>query len=311
MRLKEVFTVMCPPPNVVQTQTLSRLYQNGVDHHHSPCHQVVRVSFEYIFSAPNTHKRKPTSTQGSGGRKQMPKDRTSTSTSAHPTVSTNNPIFDFIHRNESLEMKVRQTPTHTPQHPKHRTHDRLQPPPLPTTGTTPCKRCITQRVWGLRAIAPLIIWLQKRNKRYCHSDWVNQYSNGERTVVVTQHGEVVSKENVHQTHDYSCRGGFHNVYLRCSVKHATHPHPDDDAEIWSSLVHKETDTVLCKTYQQRCYVWDAFTTILLQTVDGKQFNVCIEHCNPQRDVRATAEFQTLISIVAYHLSQHTCHQLKV
>lgn len=279
---------MCPL-NVVSEHIISHIYKSDFLQE-SNLYNVIHVSFEYIFK-----QRKHTERKNNKQKKNIfsnvahiPKKKTQ-------TIAKNNPIFDVLHRNENIGPKLK-----------------VQPKPEKKNIESNLNRCITQRVWGLKAIAPLIIWLQKKNKRYCNSDWVNHYSNGERDLILTQRGEIISKAHVEQKQNYSCSGGFHNVYLRYSIKHtkqcSNNDEDADDVEIWSSFIHKDKTNVYCRSYQQRCYTWDSCTTILLQTVDGKQFNVSVEHDNPHADVNATEQFHELIATLSYHLSQHTHHQ---
>ena len=74
---------------------------------------------------------------------------------------------------------------------------------------------ITQNLWSLRAIAPLIQWLQHHRVRYAYADWECQHTNGTRTRTVSQHGVVVEDREAATQAEYVCEASFgQNLYVR-------------------------------------------------------------------------------------------------
>ena len=74
---------------------------------------------------------------------------------------------------------------------------------------------ITQNLWSLRAIAPLIQWLQHHRVRYVYADWECRHTNGTRTRTVSQHGVVVEDREIATQAEYVCEASFgQNLYVR-------------------------------------------------------------------------------------------------
>lgn len=74
---------------------------------------------------------------------------------------------------------------------------------------------VTQNLWSLRAVAPLIQWLQHHHVRYAYADWECQHTNGTRTRTVSQHGIVVEDREVATQAEYVCEASFgQNLYVR-------------------------------------------------------------------------------------------------
>lgn len=279
MKLESVFSILCPR---VQANTDIKQLYNLASLHDKDSHRIVYVSFEYSFHSPKK-----------GIHKTGSQVKTVSSQNTH-SISANNPIYDILHRSQILENQDNRKPS---------------------TDVKASIKCtdaqhITQRVWNMKAIAPLIVWLQKKNVRYTHSDWVSHYTNGERECTFTQHGVIVQKAHVQHRSEYLCKGGFHNIQLRCSVKHQKQIMDSED-EIWSSFLNKKSNIVFCNKHQQRIYAWDSYTSLILNTTDGKQYNVCVEHNISLADHQSTLRFRLLLSILSYHFSQHTRSQIRV
>lgn len=74
---------------------------------------------------------------------------------------------------------------------------------------------VTQNLWSLRAVAPLIQWLQHHRVRYAYADWECQHTNGTRTRTVSQHGVVVEDREAAAQAEYVCEASFgQNLYVR-------------------------------------------------------------------------------------------------
>ena len=234
MKLKHVLSIMCPS-NTLSNTILTPLYTTHRTRTDEHSQNVIFISFEYAYQTQEPKRKK---------KKQKTKANAQHDTSINEHINKTNPIFDILHRNNNTNTSSQHISSNTAVKSVNSTnHEKTT---MPTT-------VITQRVWNMKAIAPLILWLQKQHKRFVHSDWVNHYSNGERELIVSQHGTVISKEHIEDKHHYSCMGGFHNIHLRCSVHQVSHYTQENEVEIWSSFIRKKN--VYCKTYQQRIYVW--------------------------------------------------------
>ena len=74
---------------------------------------------------------------------------------------------------------------------------------------------VTQNLWSLRAVAPLIQWLQHHRVRYAYADWECQHTNGTRTRTVSQHGVVVEDREAAAQAEYVCEASFgQHLYVR-------------------------------------------------------------------------------------------------
>lgn len=301
---------MCPS-NALSESILTPLYNSSRIQQHEHSQDVICISFEYAYQTKEPkRKKKKQKTKSSVSQNTQNAQNTQHALSVEH-INKSNPIFDILHRNANSNTEKNTDKNINTN--RHVLPFKTESKPLSFDSTTHEKKVhiklITQRVWNMKAIAPLIIWLQKQHKRFCHSDWVNHYSNGERELIVSQYGTVISKEHVEEKHHYSCEGGFHNIHLRCAVNRVNHYAQTNDVEIWSSFIRKQN--VYCKTYQQRIYVWDTFTTLHLHTVDGKQYNVSVQHHNPQKNEQAYLDFRRFITLLSYHLSQHVHFQKNI
>ena len=180
---------------------------------------------------------------------------------------------------------------------------------VPVRGTPPMRPPpITQAVWNLKAVAPIIQWLHKRKRRYIHSDWVNEFRNGERVTVINQHGVVVSNRQTTHTKQYRC-SAFHGVQMQCAktLVNAGNHHVDWWKEDLSGVPSQGLQHgIMHSVYQKRIYAWDPYTHIHLTTTDGQQYNILVE-CHLAADYdRGT--LQELLTVIAYHLSKHTKQQ---
>jgi len=179
-------------------------------------------------------------------------------------------------------------------------------PPTPVVPTT-------QSTWNLRAVAPLIQWLQKKRVRYIHSDWVNEFANGERVCVVSQRGALLYNRQITDTKHYRCHSAFHGIHMQCT-RTAINAH-NQNSNWWKETNNVNdglNDGILHSTYQQRIYAWDKHTYIYLTTADGQVYNVSVEHrltdTNTEED--HASSLHTLLTSLSYHLSKHTRQQKK-
>lgn len=179
--------------------------------------------------------------------------------------------------------------------------------------TNRSSRNITRATWNLHAIAPLIVWLQKKNIRYVHSDWVNEFSNGERICITSQRGIVLSNQHITKQKHYVCNGAFHQIQLQSTCK--TVSTIDTNTDWWKNAncaPHHFQSGILHSLYQRRTYLWNNCTYIHLNTTNGNTFNVVVEHYRPRHSIEESKECDSslcqLLGSLAYHLSQHTNHQ---
>lgn len=174
------------------------------------------------------------------------------------------------------------------------------------------KAPLTQAVWNMHAVAPIIQWLQKKRIRYIHSDWVNEFANGERVAVVSQRGVLLSNRQVTHSKHYQCHSAFHGIHMQCS--HTSVNTLNQNGHWWKDL-HSSSgralhNGVLHSVYQQRIYAWDSHTYIHLTTTDGQLYNVMVEHhCTAENG--DASSIHPLLTALSYHLSQHSKQQQKI
>lgn len=288
MKLRQTMDVMCTlksPPEYrpMPYDCLQRCGQNSTDKH------LLIIRFEY-----------DTPCKKGGHRRKKHKK-----TTHPPTLVSSNPIMELLHSRTEKKcvdalQKRKQKQTHT-----------TESPHAESSSPVPAVAPITWSTWNMRAVAPIIQWLQKKRVRYIHSDWVNEFTNGERVCLVSQHGVVLHNHQITATTHYRCHSAFHGIQMQCA-RTAINVHNQNDR--WWKEANNNTGNglhtgILHSTYQQRIYVWDDFTYIYLTTADGQVYNVSVEH--QLTDTRAhQSSLHLLLTNISYHLSKHTRQQHK-
>jgi hypothetical protein len=310
MKLKDILYIACPPrpPGelVAVAVAVARAAPTQMQMHSDGCalsantYNLLRISFEHVCAVSPS----PSPCTNAHPRRMSPKTEAVAVAVAHHTPPPpNNPIYRILHRTDDVKPAGAAFP------PKVRN---TQPHPHPKT-TRPL---LTRGVWDTSAIAPLIRWLDKKGIRTVHSDWVTHRTNGERVQIVSQRGVVLENRQYAKTTQYTCHGGFRNIYLgvsRCSVTDATTT-TTCETELFALPTNGAPyqHGVYTTQYQHRVYAWAANTHIHLSTTDSKQYRVTVEH-NVGRPVAAadadTADTETetvlhLIASLSYHLSHH-------
>lgn len=291
MKFRQTMEIMCtakPPTEYRQLpyDCLQRCGLNSADEH------LLIIRFEYDMPCK----------KGEGNNKHK-KSNQSVRT---PAQVSSNPIYELLH--SRTEKKCIDTLQKLQQKQKQTKESRRVESPTRIPVVAP----ITQSTWNLRAIAPLIQWLQKKQVRYIHSDWVNEFTNGERMCVVSQRGTVLYNRQITNTKHYRCHSAFHGIHMQCS-RTSINVHNKNNS--W----WKETNNtgrglyigILHSTYQQRIYAWDKCTYLHLTTVDGQVYNVSVEHQLTDThipDNPYTSSLHTLLTNLSYHLSKHTKQQ---
>jgi len=297
MKLRQTMDVMCTTRSHADYRPspydcLQQCGLNGTDEH------VIVIRFEYEMWGEKG---------GQGGKKRK---KTGRPARVPPAPVSSNPIHELLHsRTEHRCIDTLQKQKQKQRQKQESSFTELSAEsPSSSTPVVPT----TQSTWNLRAVAPLIQWLQMKRVRYIHSDWVNEFSNGERVCVVSQRGVLLSNRQITNTKHYRCHSAFHGIHMQCA-RTAINVHNQNNS--WWKETNK-TDTglhngILHSTYQQRIYAWDKHTYIYLTTADGQVYNVSVEH---QRTDTTTEEdhasLHTLLTSLSYHLSKHTRQQKK-
>ena len=227
-----------------------------------------------------------------------------------PSITNRNPITELLascQQNKYVD-KVIQQKREMKEAEKH-IHSSRQDTIQETAQAKPIT--ITQASWNIQAIAPLIVWLQKKRIRYLYSDWVNEFSNGERFCLVSQRGVLLTNQHFTKQKQYICRGPFHKIQLQCACNSITTTQTNTDW--WKEMSCKQNlqNGILHSMYQRRTYLWDTHIYIHLNTIDGHTFNVVVEqYCshNQEKNENEDSSLQQLLSSLAYHFSQHINHQ---
>lgn len=172
---------------------------------------------------------------------------------------------------------------------------------------------VTRSTWNLNTVAPLIQWLQKKGIRYVLSDWVNEFTNGERTAVVSQRGSLLSNRQLTHAKHYRCHSAFHGIHLQCTQSSISTL--DDDTDWWKDAISGQDmlhNGILHSTYQKRTYVWTNHTLLHLTTNDKKTYSITVEHHHgaEKKDIAAVS-LRELLTALSYHLSQHTKQQPRI
>ena len=169
---------------------------------------------------------------------------------------------------------------------------------------------VTRSTWNLSTVAPLIQWLRKKGIRYVFSDWVNEFTNGERTAVVSQRGVMLSNRQLTHAKHYRCHDAFHGIHLQC--KQSSINTLDDDTDWWKDAISCQKllhNGILHSTYQKRTYAWTNHTFLHLTTHDSKTYTIAVEHQKgTQNDM---VSLRALVTALSYHLSQHTKQQARI
>ena len=247
----------------------------------------------------------------------------SSSSQKSPTILKSNPISMFLTDEVGTTTK--------PVSNKATTKSK----PLKTTNTLPCMI----NKWSMHEIAPIIEWLEEKKIRYIYADWECTITNGERTRIVSQHGQVVNENNILESAEYVCSSAFSNLlHTRIRRAHYSNETTLPDFDWWTHgkagtvvklsdgrvrhtpmpnpIIPSETcakksdvDTVLSlyengiymHVRQHRIYKWDDNTTIHLSTVDGKGYRIWLEY-NGHTSPESLKSFSNLFVQISYHLS---------
>lgn len=166
------------------------------------------------FETPWTRRRKSSSPTAAvvhrkGGR-AAGDDGASATTAATPTILASNPIAQFLQPDDAGRgRKPKAAASGRKGKPKAAA---LAPRRKGKPVTIPA---VTQNLWSLRAVAPLIQWLQHHRVRYAYADWECQHTNGTRTRTVSQHGVVVEDREAAAQAEYVCEASFgQHLYVR-------------------------------------------------------------------------------------------------
>ena len=165
------------------------------------------------FETPWTRRRKSSSPTAAvvhrkGGRAAG--NDGASATAATPTILASNPIAQFLQPDDAGRGRK----------PKAAGGGRKGKPKA--AGLAPRRKgkpvtipAVTQNLWSLRAVAPLIQWLQHHRVRYAYADWECQHTNGPRTRTVSQHGVVVEDREAAAQAEYVCEASFgQHLYVR-------------------------------------------------------------------------------------------------
>ena len=129
-------------------------------------------------------------------------------TAATPTILASNPIAQFLQPDDAGRGRKPKAAGSGRKGAKAALAPRRKGKPV----TIPA---VTQNLWSLRAVAPLIQWLQHHRVRYAYADWECQHTNGTRTRTVSQHGVVVEDREAAAQTEYVCEASFgQHLYVR-------------------------------------------------------------------------------------------------
>ena len=127
---------------------------------------------------------------------------------ATPTILASNPIAQFLQPDDAGRGRKPKVAGSGRKGAKAALAQRRKGKPV----TIPA---VTQNLWSLRAVAPLIQWLQHHRVRYAYADWECQHTNGTRTRTVSQHGVVVEDREAAAQAEYVCEASFgQHLYVR-------------------------------------------------------------------------------------------------
>ena len=305
MNLKKAIGVMATNRLVTDSPTIPcDVLHNCLSKDSDDC----MMSFRFEYNIELNNKKKPSKKRKVATRTpQTPQSEKKT-----PPITNRNPITELLascQQKKCVDKVIRQKreqkqeTKETEKHTSH--HDTIQE----TAQTKPIT--ITQASWNIQAIAPLIVWLQKKRIRCLYSDWVNEFSNGERFCLVSQHGVLLTNQHITKQKQYICRGPFHKIQLQCACNLITNTNTNTDW--WKEMNCKQylQNGILHSMYQRRTYLWDTHIYIHLNTIDGHTFNVVVEqYCshNQKKNDKEDSSLQQLLSSLAYHFSQHINHQ---
>ena len=229
MNLKRFLdTLTCTPAEESARMAPQSVYMTRSYGSERGCVEDAPVVITASFETPWTSRRKSSSpTVAVVHRKGSTGDG---STQAAPTVLSSNPIAQFLQPDKNVRGRVAKAgggPAVTKGHAKAKsTRCNSRPVVIPT---------VTQNRWSLRAVAPLIQWLQHHRVRYAYADWECQHTNGTRMRTVSQHGVVVEDREAATQAEYVCESSFgQNLYVR-TCRTAYVPGSGSTYDWWSDV----------------------------------------------------------------------------
>lgn len=229
MNLKRFFdTLVCTPAEDATQMTPQSAYSTHSYGYERGRVENTPVVITVSFETPWTCRRKSSSpTEAVVHRKSH---KAEASTKVAPTIHASNPIAQFLQPETTVRSRMGKVgigPAVSKTHAKANiTRNKGRPVVIPT---------VTQNFWSLRAVAPLIQWLQHHRVRYAYADWECQHTNGTRTRTVSQHGVVVEDREAATQAEYVCEASFgQNLYVR-TCRTAYVPGSGSTHDWWSDV----------------------------------------------------------------------------